>query len=171
MIVEQYPYKIIQDIVNEFTLDCSYQFGFWPEIEENLKSAGQDPTLAAARYPFIMVSAGYTENKETNPSVYSEVDLDIYIVHHGEKGLSTPQRETQVYEAVLYPLYRELIERLELTPKLIRNNNGHLPHDKRNLYYLRVLDEKKLPISDYYDAIELKFQGLKIAKIYACTEI
>ena len=163
------PYEIFKSIVeNDFVLTCYYQFGYWPEIANNLTSAGRDATLAAAQFPFIMVSAGYVENQEPkNPLVLSESDLDVYIVDRADKNLTSLQRETQIYDAVLYPIYDELITHLKKSPYIL-TDYGKIEHTCKNLYYLRVLDEKKIPISDYYDAIELKIKNFKVNKTYVC---
>lgn len=162
------PYEIFKTIVeSDFILTCHYQFGYWPEIANNLTSAGRDATLDAAQYPFVMVSAGYEEKMNPkNPNVLSECDLDIYIVDRTTKNLSTLEREIQIYDAKLYPIYDELMEHLSYSPYVL----GFSDTDRtcKNLYYLRVLNEKKIPISDYYDAIELKIKGFKVNKTYIC---
>lgn len=168
MIRKSKPYKLFEEIVSQFTLSCNYQFGYWPEIAANLKNVGRDQTLSAARYPFVMVSAGYIENKDPdNRNALSTSDLDVYIVDRSSKGLTTLQRETQIYDAILYPLYEELFERLEKSPYIL-TNFGHIEHTCQNLYYLQSMGENQNQLNDFVDAIEIKIKDFKINKTYQC---
>lgn len=170
MIMKSKPYKIFKDIVESvsFGLTCSYQFGYWPEIASNLKNLGRDQTLAAARYPFVMVSAGYVENKDPEDrNVLSEADLSVYIVGRSSKGLSTLERETQIYDAVLYPIYLRLFEHLKKSPYVL-TDFGHIEHTCQNLYYLQNMAENQNQLNDFVDAIEIQIKNFKINKTYSC---
>jgi hypothetical protein len=168
MIRKSKPYKLFEEIVAQFTLTCHYQFGYWPEIASNLKDLGRDQTLAAARYPFIMVSAGYVENKDIdNLNAISESDLSVYIVDRCPKGLSTLERETQIYDAILYPLKDELFERLKNSPYIL-TDFGRIEHTCQNMYYLQNMEKNQNQLDDFVDAIEIKIKDFKINKTYVC---
>jgi hypothetical protein len=167
MIKRSKPYKLIQDIVeNNFILDCAYQYGFWPEIAANLKNTGRDQTLATASYPFVMVSVGYKEQKESdNQNAFSVVDLDIYIIAKSDKNLTTLQRETQIYDAILYPLYDELFTWLKKSPYILTDFNK-IPHEAQNMYYLRTMGGEQNQLNDFVDGIEINIKDFKINKTY-----
>jgi hypothetical protein len=174
MIQELYPYQIIKNIVEStsdpMTHTCYFDYGYWPEIANNLTSKGQDATLAAARYPLVMVSAGYKFKKEDNkPGGYATLsDFNVYIIDQSDKNYSTIQRETLVYQAIINPVYIELMQKLHKSPYFLKEFGNNLPHSTENLYYLRVLDEKKLPINNFYDAKEIKFDDLRLNNTYVC---
>jgi len=155
-------------LVNSVETPLYFMFGYWPEISNELKSDGKSPTLKNARYPFLMLSAGWSEEKETDPGIFSELKgLKLYLVTRSEKNLSTDERETQYYQAILEPLYQKIITKMKNGGRF--TTNGKMNHEIEKLYYLRGMEAPKAnQLSDFVEAIEISFSSLKVTEKYVC---
>jgi len=161
-------FRDIVTLVSTVENPLYFMFGFWPEIANDLKSMGKSDALKGARYPFLMLSAGWSEDKDTDPGIFTELNnLNLYLVTRSSKELSTDQRETQYYQAILEPIYQNVIKEMKNCGAF--TTNGKMPHELNKLYYLRGMDAPTAnQLCDYVEAIELQFSNLKVTEKYVC---
>lgn len=165
---DQYLNEIISAIVSGFTNTCYFRFGYWPEVRSILQDLAQDTTLEATRYPFIMLSAGWTENREPEEGVYADItDATLYIVAQSDKNYSTTERETLVFQAVIEPIYNELLTALKAN-EYIEVEYDRLPHSIQKLYYLRNMETNQNQLRNYVEVMQLNISNIRILDEYTC---
>lgn len=169
MIRHTYIQDIIEEIVDAMTVDCYFQFGYWPEVSVILQDLGQSKTgLQNTRYPFIMLSAGWREQKETELGIYAEIrDLQLYIVAESQKNYSTAQREELVFQPVIMPIYDQLIEGLKNHVALEVPFN-EFPHEIQKLYYLRNMEANQNQLRNYVEVLQVSPELLRVHYDYVC---
>ena len=159
-----YLKDIFNGLVTNMTLTAYFQFGYWPEIANDYMSKGRSFAQGQQRYPMIMLSAGWSENRElVDYRLEFECSPSIYIVSISKKELSTSDRSERIYKEILDPIYLEFMDKIRESRQFLLDNK-RIEHEKTNLYYLRTLEANQNQLNEYVDAIEIKFNNLKILR-------
>ena len=145
----------------------NYQYGHIYELLQTLAQMDQDPSGAAGRikYPCVYLLMDIREQRGRQPGIYSEVNLDIVIMHQTDPTYKAADRYEHVFEPVLEPIYYSLIKQLCTIPQTEQGNQDMLTHDKWDRLFWgtsSIGGNTGLAVNDYVDAIELQNLDLKL---------
>lgn len=168
MIKDLYINEIFKEIVEGLTPTTYFRFGYWPEINTMLNDMAQDKTYEMQRYPFIMLSAGWTESKEQEQGIYCEAsNIVLYIVAQSDKNYSTEQRESLVFQPVIMPIYNAFLNAIKANEHIL-TEYGDFPHEITKLYYLKNLSEKQNQLRNYVEVLQINPDKVTILESYTC---
>lgn len=161
--------KEVVDRVNTRRISpVKYMYGPWKEIEANLvEIAGAYEIIggnSTGAYPLIAVVQDFPEVREGGGGYYADVTLPyVLMLTLTDNTIKAPQRYSQTFKPVLYPMYKQFLEALAWHPSIIGGDPGMFSHTKYDrLYYGR--ETLGTAVSDYVDAIELNNLKLTVAQ-------
>lgn len=168
-------YKVFPDIIGEVvsnirsTYDTEngvypmYEYGTYLELSK--ENALKD-RIRTKGFPLVWLVWGDGNNKESwvNGGNY-KVSPRIFIIAESKPNYKSEQRESLVFNPVLYPILDSLIKHMGYSEFMMPYEVD--VHEKTNHYLFGVgLDSGKVKnmFNYYLDAIELNFKELEIQK-------
>lgn len=134
-----------------------YEYGPGKEILETLKQKDGAPSFKGKKYPLVALLMEFPERRNPQIGIYCEADLTLVIAHHTRPAFKTSERYEKTFKPVLYPVYLELFNQLELAGIAMYYDGP--THKKVDCpYYGR--DNKNVG-NDFLDAIEITELKLK----------
>lgn len=151
--------QILQDSHPEIQ-GIFYDYGYGPEIVEELRQRDEAQTTFEKKYPLIILFFEFEETINNQVGRYAASPVRIAIVNQTEAELKTSTRYDLNFKPVLYPIYQAFIELLESSGKFIWNN-GVVEHRKVDLPYWNA-SQAANGGNDFLDAIEIRGLQLNI---------
>ena len=164
---QQYS-TVIKRALEQMATPLPVSFGYWITVVNELSLQSLDQSKDDTTYPRIIVQANFTESRNESNLYEADARVNIYIVDETIEDYTTGQRIENVYEPILYPLYDDLIYTLYRSGLFVWDDSnlplGNVPHDKKDLFYIGVLDSNQNKLNNTVDAIEISIPNLRIRK-------
>jgi hypothetical protein len=163
--MNQNLYSIFKDVVEGMESQPSFSFGYWPEVRQDLLLKGKDKAYDGTKFPLIVMGTDFEEKRRYG--ILADINPKFYLIAESKTNYSTPQRITNVYTPVLYPLYEEFLQALEDSARVHPGSGDRFfEHTKRDLFYMGFAKEaqNQNQLHDILDAIELNFGSIVISK-------
>lgn len=143
----------------------NYQYGYLPELNETLKQMEGDPAKFAGKFPLVWLAEPYEIARNTT-GIYGIANPDIFIFMATDKTYKAKDRMNNVYKPVLYPVYRELLNQIVLSPVFQHPLVSDIKHTVRKGYYW---DEQRQVFNDAVDCLKISGLSLRINDKQNCT--
>jgi hypothetical protein len=156
--------KIIPAVIVDLGRTVYFQPGHYAEAVKELDSKSQDPAKPE-KYPLIWLVLDMEEKVAPRLGISSQPQVEIVIAQDTLPNYSVQQREDNIFEPTIYPIYESLINQIMLCPSLDNHELKDIQHSKFNRYYWGGSDmignNKANLFNDFVDAIQIK--GLKLS--------
>ena len=160
-------YDFVGSICTE--IGVNYDFGSYKSVQKRLMNSARNGKPIASRYPLVMlVTSDKVEQAEVDPSLSTTYPLHLIIVAISGPHWNDQKRLDDNFKAVLYPIYKQLLEKLR---RYSKNIYSELPHSKVDHFYYSASTAKEAnKLAEYLDAIELTGLEIKLNFNENCTE-
>lgn len=105
-----------------------FLYGHYPDIRERLMTQS-NVTPTVLRYPLIAMFEDYRV-RVGQVGITGIADLKLIILYLAKKGVTREQRETQVFDPILWPIYYEFLKQLKDSGKFMIYDTTKIQHDK-----------------------------------------
>jgi len=136
----------------------NYQYGYVTELNETLNEFNETLEYRALKFPLVWVSQPF-DIKRGNINYYGEVSLDVFIFNRTDQALKAVDRMANNFKPVIYPIYRELIRQIVLSPVFMNSSDTDMPHSITDRYYWDGINKA---MTDIVDWRYIKFKELLI---------
>lgn len=143
-----------------------YQYGFIEELNETLKQMDANPTGSVSKFPLVYLAEPFTTD-HGEVGIYGSVDADIFIINTTTKDWKAKERMTNNYKPILYPIRRELLNQIALSPVFENANVENIKHKTTKGYYWG--EAQKSVLNDAVDCLKLSGVKLRIHDKQNCT--
>jgi len=131
------------------------------EITDVLDVMAKQPTLETKTFPLVGLFIPITENKGEAIGIDGIDRLRICIAMTSNATIRTPERYTKNFKPILYPIYYEFLNQLDLDKRILKTDSNGFRHRKIDWPYYNPEGEKNA-FNNFVDAIEIKDLELKI---------
>jgi hypothetical protein len=136
----------------------NYQYGYVEELNQTLDQWSKSKDHAQGKYPLVWVMQPFVINRG-DKGVYGSVEgLKIFIITGSDQNLKAPQRMEQKFKAIIYPVYRELMNQIN-RHKAFESSYSR-KHRFTDRYYWGEAQQRVL--NDVVDCSEISNIELKI---------
>ena len=137
-----------------------FRHGTWQQIMDSLVKDGTSPVRKAMRYP--MVALIHDHDVTVKSSEYGNIKCDILICCLSTPSESTTKRMTDSYEAILYPIYAELMNEIGIN-RFVMNGYRKIEHKRRDAMNMGGESGRKAyALPDYLDGLFILDMDLKM---------
>lgn len=144
----------------------NYQYGYVKELQEHLEQWGKSEAKAALKFPLVWIKQPFTVVRNTQGFFGIVSDLSMFVIHSTAPELKAKKRMTDKFKPVIYPIYREIINQIDLSPVFSNLGIPDIPHRFTDRYYWG--EDQKTVIPDAVDVMEINFQTLRITNNSNC---
>lgn len=130
------------------------------EITDVLTLMSQQFTQDGKQWPLFALMMSFPENKSPAVGFDGLEDLNIVIANVTKNEYKTPERYTNNFKPVLYPIYLEFLNQLYYDKRFDTQLPENIPHVKIDFPYYNS-DKETNVFNSYVDAIQIKIK-LKI---------
>lgn len=138
----------------------NYEYGTYEEITKVLTLMSQQTDLQYQRYPLWALIMSFPEQHGQQVGIDGLEELNIIIARRSNNTDRTPARYEKNFKPVLYPVYLETLNQIDLDKRFLTQGVSMMPHTKIDYPYYNA-DDKANAFGDYVDAIQIKIK-LKI---------
>jgi len=126
-VVQKTSDALLFDLIDEDPMitGIHYLYGHYNDIKERLLQKGK--TDKPNRYPLICLFEDFRVVNRTL-GLFGTVELRLIILHFSRKDVTREQRETNVFEPILVPIYDEFMRQLKLSGFFMQY--GPFPHNR-----------------------------------------
>lgn len=144
----------------------NYQYGYITELNETMSQWSKSTVYEPQKFPCVWLMQPFTiDRKHKEDGIYGRVSLRVFIIQQSTKQAKAKKRMTDVFKPVIYPIYRELLNQLDLSVVFATAN--FIPHDFTDNYYWGEAQESVL--NDVIDCSEISQLQLSIYDNPNCT--
>jgi len=147
--------------VNRGIENVNYMYGPFKEIVKRLTQWTASDTYEPKKYPLVALVQPFNENNSSQVGVASVDDLTILICMLTDAESYTPDRYNINFYPVLYPIYSELLNQIDLDIRTLTQGKDLIPHTKIDWPYWDAGKETN-PFNDRLDVVEIKNMKLKL---------
>lgn len=141
-----------------------FDFGHHTYISNVLKDKSQSSSHAEKVFPFIALILDIPEDRNTDLLGYAEIDFNIVLATATNKDLTNTEKETQIFNTILYPLYEDFLVQM-FNSRYFRLELGdsglYIPHKKTDMYFYNSAEGHN-KWNRFVDAIEIQFRNVKL---------
>lgn len=155
------PAYILVDVLGDVTAAVklalnlpvlNYQYGYISELNETLSQWSKSQTFQGQRFPLIWVAQPFTINRNQPAGLYGSVEgLKIAVVVDSNKTLKARDRMEQKFRPILYPIYQELMNQLNMHEAI--SYDASRRHKITDRYYWGA--EQQSTLTDVVDCLIL----------------
>ena len=133
----------------------NYQYGGYKEITDTLT---QMTKANAPKYPLFYLYMPFEEDKGSDVGLDQTSPLRIIIGMWSEPNPKANERYLQNFKKILYPVYLEFLNQLNLDSRFLTQSAELIPHRKTDWPYWGGDNppEGANPFNDWVDVIEIK---------------
>lgn len=156
---------VVEAVKSSLELDVlNYQYGYVEELDETLQQWGQNPDFASKKFPLVWVMQPFTINRG-KAGIYGSVEgMRIFIMNATSKTDKATRRMEENFKQVLYPIYRELLNQLDVSVAFVDSLNRK--HKTTDRYYWG--ESQKSVLADPVDCLEISNLELEIHNNQNC---
>lgn len=149
------------DGVNRGIVNVNYLYGPFEEIVKQLTQWTASDTYEPKKYPLVAVIQPFNEVSGAEIGIAAVDDLEIIIATGTIAEAYTPTRYDVNFYPVLYPIYDELRNQIDLDPRTLTKGVDLIPHTKIDWPYWDA-GKGTNPFNDRLDVVEIKNMKLKV---------
>lgn len=163
--------EIMSEITNHVSCDMGFKvnflFGEWAQIAREMEILGKSPITQSGKWPLLALFYPFEEDK-SDPDYYCVTNVDMMIATRTISDYTNKQRLEVSYKKVLWPLYKDLINKIREDKRFDFGSRGVVPHRYMdNMRYgsrgVYGSDGKK-PFADLFDGVDIMGLELKVNK-------
>lgn len=145
--------EIVQIIKTKLSLPVlNYQYGYVKELDQTLTNFEKVEEKAYTKYPLIWIRQPFVIDRNEPFGFYGTVrNFSLFIIDQSNKELRAPDRMTQKFKPIIYPIYRELLEQINIHTAIAYEWNR--PHRIVDRYWWG--DGQQQEITDIVDCLEV----------------
>lgn len=144
-----------------------YMYGHPLEIANRLNLKDRLAVEKFKKWPLIYLRTDVNQKHGEYKNILYEIDaFTIYIISPTISTYTTPERIENIFIPILYPLYNTLLDKIELSRVIARNNIGisHNHYDRYGWGNETVYGNEGLIFNQYLDAMEIIFNNTQVYK-------
>jgi hypothetical protein len=169
MIDNQILYDVFKDIVGRMKIPgydtINFEGGRSYNIVKSLIEKDNAPTLQSLKYPLVAVLMPIAENNGTGFQVIRVNRIVIAHLTNQDLGVDQRYEADEVFKTVLYPCYRELLNRIAWSTATSIGDPWAIPHTKFDNPSRQPVGQG---LQDYVDTIEISNMELILHQIKTC---
>lgn len=146
----------------------NYQFGYVKVLNQTLAKWSQTIENAVNKYPLIWLAQPFTVNRDLFAWYGTIPVLKIFIIEKSDSNLTNEQRMDLKFRPVIYPIYRQLLKQLDLSPVFDTGKNVMSVETTDRFFWG---ENQQTVLDDIVDCMEVSLQGLKINNNQNCVEL
>lgn len=167
------PEYFVTDVMGEVValaaelegININYQFGYITELNQLLINWSKLNEFADQKYPLVWFRQPVTIIRD-RPEYYGRVaDASLFIIYGTDKNLTAKERMEVMFKPKLYPIYRRLMEAMNLVSDKIQMEYFR-PHGLVDRYYWGSGQEQE--VNDAVDCLEINSLKLIIENNQNC---
>lgn len=112
----------------------NYQYGYVEELKNNMHKMSQDSVNAALKMPLVYLVQPFTVRRD-DFRYYGKVTLEIFVVNGSQQQWTAPERMTNNFKPVIYPITRELVTQIARSKVFAESTPGNIQYKVADLYY------------------------------------
>lgn len=157
---------VVGAVKSSLNLDVlNYQYGYVEELNETLQQWSKNPDYAVLKFPLVWVMQPFTVQRGMDRMIYGSVEgLRIFIITGSVPTLKAKDRMEQTFKTVLYPIYRELMAKVNRHAAFV--SCLERKHKVTDFYYWG--ENQKSVLQDVIDCLEISQIELKIQHNQNC---
>lgn len=145
----------------------NYQYGEVTELNETLIQWSKSPDHASLKFPLIWVEEPFVISRG-EPGIYGTLDGGrIFIINQSTATWKAAERMTNNFKAVIYPIYRELLNQIVSSDVFQDDDLEKLKHKTSNRYYYG--ESSRSVLNDVVDTMVVSDLNLRINNKSNCT--
>lgn len=157
---------IALDVQSETGIQVHYEHGHPQEIDNILTAWSKDPYNSKVKYPMIALFQDFDEQVSGKLQEMCDVKLELIIATMTLPAYTAPQRMTNSFVPILYPIYYQFISSIQLSGYFAGTVYAVPEHTKTDRMFWGK--NKNAAFGDYVDAIHIQNLALKVKK-FNCT--
>lgn len=134
------------------------------EIIKELEVLSKGLTTKTERYPAVWLFRDFPEDMNPVPGIYSDATVRIFIATRTDPTYNSEQRKVKSFKPILYPIYLELMNQIELSGKFVIQGHDRQQLRKTDHYFWgreSLFGKDGNFFTDWIDCIELENLNLK----------
>jgi len=139
----------------------NYQYGYVNELKETLATFDKTAEYAVKKFPLVYLVQPFTITRGDFKVFGKANGLEIFIINETIQHKTAPQRMTDNFKPVIYPVYRELINQFSKSHAFAEAIPGKIVHKTTDLYYWGDNQQDKM-INDVFDCMFITGLNLTI---------
>jgi len=145
----------------------NYQYGYVTELKETLATFDKSEAFADKKFPLIYLVQPFTITRDNFRYFGKANNLEIFIINESRQDKKAPQRMTDNFKAVIYPIYRELLNQFGKSKAFQETNAADVIHKSTDLYYWGETQQDKM-INEVFDCMYINGLTLTIKNNKNC---
>lgn len=156
---------VVEAVKTSLELDVlNYQYGYVEELNETLQQWSKNPDFAVLKFPLVWAMQPFTIVRGEQ-GIYGSVEgLRVFIINSSEKTQKAAQRMEDNFKEVIYPIYREFMEQLNVSVAFVDSPNRR--HRFTDRYWWG--EAQQAVLNDVVDCSEISQLELKIHNNQNC---
>jgi hypothetical protein len=106
-----------------------FEYGHYTDIQERLTAKGK--TAKFDRYPLVCLFEDF-KIRHRKEGLTGVTDMKIIILHSSKNTITRQQREDNVFVPILYPIYEEFLNQLDISGNFMIYDKSRIIHDQIN---------------------------------------
>lgn len=150
--------------------NLNFQFDLVDKVNEVLTSWSKQESDKVKKFPLVWLIQPYTIHRgiPERPDLYGELQNGMLVIANSSKpDKKAAARETDNFRAVLYPIYRELLNQFYLSTVFETGQVEQIDHYFTKRYYWG--EAQKSILDDVVDCCVISNLKLSIYNNYNCT--
>lgn len=149
--------------------ELNYQYGYITELKQTLKQYSETNEFKVKKFPLIWVRQPFRiVRTPQRPHVYGDIEnLAVFIINETDVNWKAEERMANNFKPVIYPIYRELINQINLHPAF--HFDGYiLPLEEIDRYWWGEETDDAV-LDDIVDCMQLENLGLSLNNNENCS--
>lgn len=129
----------------------NYQYGYVSELNETLIQYSKSPQFEVLKFPLVWLCQPFILSRGVQGFFGSVSELRIFIINQTPKNIKAKQRMEDNFKTVLYPIYLELFNQMNLNPAI--SYQVERPHVLIDRYFWG--NQQQAMLNDVVDCLEV----------------
>lgn len=146
----------------------NYQYGYLKELNQTMKQWEDSPQHANLKFPLIWLEQPFTIVRGNSAAYYGQIKpFRVFIIESSTQEKKAHERMKDVFKPKIYPIYRELLNQIDLSAVFMTNGIQLIKHEFTDRYFWGEEDLSQL--NDIIDCSIVQFFDLKINNNFNCV--
>lgn len=165
-VVQRCKELVLADLIeaNSKIKTLNYIYSPEKEMRETLEQMSKGIATSKKMFPLIWLwEKPIVENRSNQRGFYASVSLHVFIMFYTKQTYKSFERETEVFDPILRPIYWKLLEALDQSVAFNSPDEFHgINHDKIDHKFLGMNNQAESWVSTFVDAIEIPNLQLQV---------
>lgn len=127
--------EIVANVQTALVLETlNYQYGYITELNETLQSWNKTPEFASKRFPLVYLVQPFPITRGLS-GFYGKAVFNLFVINTTTKIKKAADRMTDNFKPVIYPIYRELLNQIDLHEAFSTQGVPSIVHNFTDNYY------------------------------------